>query len=243
MAIPPRRWVGYALLILGLSLLFDTYTFLRTDWSPLHIPMSVPNELALGYSMGAVGIVVLIAPALLRAVDPFQPDASMKMGAGLASDSVEVRRRRRLPLKPKFTFLPNRGLIGGAMVLLLLLPVFFMVTQHDPAKGIYVRVVPRHQPGPDEICLLGPIVVTVRQQGSLAKLLIGGTEVSSERFAEALKAELARRANWEVFVESDDSVMFAYTMNVVDAINTLHAKAVIVTPRLKAQVAKSCSSR
>ena len=70
MAIPPRRWVGYALLIVGLSLLFDTYTFLRTDRSPLHVPISVPNELVLGYSLGFVGIVVLLGPALIRIVDP-----------------------------------------------------------------------------------------------------------------------------------------------------------------------------
>jgi biopolymer transport protein ExbD len=195
--------------------------------------MSVPNELALGYSLGVVGIVVLLAPALIRTVDPFAPDVSMKMGAGLAYDSVEIRRRKRLPLKPKFTFLPNRGLVGGAMILLLLLPVFFMVTQHELARGIYVRLLPRHHAGPDEICLLGPLVVTVRQHGSVAQLFLGGTEVSRERLQEALKSELARRANWEIFIEADDSVSFADPMYVVDAINTLHANAVILTPRLK----------
>jgi biopolymer transport protein ExbD len=205
--------------------------------------MSVPNELALGYSLGVVGIVVLLAPALIRAVDSFAPDVSMKMGAGLAHDSVEVRRQRRLPLKERFTFLPNRGLVGGAMILLLLLPVFFIVTQHELARGIYVRLAPRHHPGPDEICLLGPVVVTVRQHGSVTQLFLGGTEVSHERFEEALKSELARRANWEVFVEGDDSVSFADPMYAVDAINTLHAKAVILTPRLKEQLAKACSSR
>jgi biopolymer transport protein ExbD len=129
------------------------------------------------------------------------------------------------------------------MILLLLLPVFVMVTQHELARGIYVRLTPRHHPGPDEICLLGPIVVTVRQHGSVTQLFLGGTEVSHERFEEALKSELARRANWEVFVEGDDSVSFADPMYAVDAINTLHAKAVILTPRLKEQLAKACSSR
>jgi hypothetical protein len=134
MAIPPRRWVGYALLITGLSLLFDTYTFLRTNWSPLRVPMSVPNELGLGYSLGVVGIIVPLAPVLIRIVDPFAPDASMKMGEGLAHESVELRRQRRLPLRRKFTVLPNRGLVGGAMILLLLLPVFLMVTHLEEAQ-------------------------------------------------------------------------------------------------------------
>jgi biopolymer transport protein ExbD len=197
----------------------------------------------LGYSLGFVGIVVLLGPALIRIVDPFAPDASMKAGEGLAHDSVELRRQRRLPLRNKFTVLPNRGLIGGALILLLLLPVFFMVSQHELARGIYVRLVPQHHSGPDEVCLLGPVVVTVRQHGSVTQLFLDGTEVRRERLEEALKSELARRANWEVFVEGDDSVSFADPMFVVDAINTLHAKAVIMTPRLKEQMAKTCASR
>src|ERR1700722_4828184 len=150
MAIPPRRWVGYALGIAGLSLLFDTYTFLRTSWSPLHVPMLAPTELALGYSLVVAGLVVLWAPALVRMSDGFAPDASMKMGEGLAHESVEFRRERRLPLRGKFKVLPNRGLVGGAMVLLLLIPMFVMVTQHDLAKGIYVRLSPGHHSGPNE---------------------------------------------------------------------------------------------
>lgn len=243
MAIPPRRWVGYVLLIVGLSLLFDTYTFLRTNWSPLHVPMSVPNELALGYSLGLAGIVVLLAPALIRTVDSFTPDASMKMGAALAYDSVEVRRRQRLPLKPKFTFLPNRGPVGGAMILLLLAPVFVMVTEHDLARGIYVRLLPRHHSGPEENCLEGPIVVALKRHADASKLLLNGTEVSRAQLEPALKSKLAGRANWEVFIECDDSAPFAEPMFAVDVINSLHAKAVILTPKFKDEMTNTCSVR
>lgn len=86
-------------------------------------------------------------------------------------------------------------------------------------------------------------MVTVRQRGSVIQLFLGRTEVKRERLEEALKAELARRADWEVFVEGDDLVSLADAMDVVDAITTLHAKAVILTPKLKEQMAKSCSSR
>jgi hypothetical protein len=75
MAIPPRRWVGYALVISGLSLLFDTYTFLRTNWSPLHVPMFAPTELALGYSLAVVGVAVLLAPVVIRLADSCAPPA------------------------------------------------------------------------------------------------------------------------------------------------------------------------
>src|ERR1700722_8966816 len=204
MAIPPRRWVGYALLIAGLSLLFDTYTFLRTNWSPLHVPMFVANELALGYSFAVVGVVVLFAPTLIRMLDSYAPDASMKMGEGLAHESIELRRQRRLPLKKRLSMLPNRGLIGGAVILLLLIPMFLMVAPQE-SRGIYIRLTPQRGRGPDETCLAGPIVVTIKQQGSVSKLFMNGTEVGREEFERALKSKLAERADWEVFVEGDDS--------------------------------------
>jgi biopolymer transport protein ExbD len=191
-----------------------------------------------------VGVVVLFASTLVRMVDSYAPDASMKMGEGLAHESVELRRQRRLPLGRKFATLPNRGLVGGAMILLLLAPVFVMVTQHDLARGVYVRVTPRHHAGPDEICLEGPIVVTVNQHGSASKLLINGTEVSHEGFERALKSKLSTRANWEVFVEGDDSLSFAEPMYAIDVINALHAKTVILTPKLKRRMAeKGCPLR
>lgn len=244
MAMPPRRWVGYALVTAGLSLLFDTYTFLGTSWSPLRVPMYAPSELALGYSLAVVGVVVLLAPTLVRMVDSFAPDASMKMGEGLEHESVELRRRQRLPLKRKFAVLPNRGLVGGPMILLLLVPTFIMVTQNDLARGIYVRLTRRHHSGPDDICLAGPIIVTIKEHGSVSKLFLNSTEVSREEFERALKSKLAERANWEVFVEGDDSASFSDPMYAIDVINALHAKAVILTPKLKRQMAeKSCPLR
>jgi hypothetical protein len=69
MAIPPRRWVGYALLAAGLSLLFDTFTFLLTNWSPLKVPMYTANESAIGYLLAVVGVVLLLAPTLIRILD------------------------------------------------------------------------------------------------------------------------------------------------------------------------------
>jgi len=66
MAIPPRRWVGYALLASGLSLLFDTLTFLRTNWSPLKVPMYAADELAIGCLFSVVGVLLILAPTLRR---------------------------------------------------------------------------------------------------------------------------------------------------------------------------------
>jgi biopolymer transport protein ExbD len=201
------------------------------------------NELALGYVLAVLGVVLLFAPSMVGLLNSYAPDASVTMGANLAHESVEFRRQRRLPLRKKFSMLPNRGLVGGTMVLLLLPLAFVMVFQNDLAKGIYVRLSPLHHSGPDEICLEGPIVVTVKQRNSLSQTLVNGTEVRQEDLQQVLKSKLSGRANWEVFVEADDSLPFADGMDAIDAINALHAKAVILTPKLKRQMANSCSPR
>ncbi len=66
MAIPPRRWVGYALSAAGLSFLFDTLTFLQTNWSPLKVPMYAANELAIGCLLIVAAVLMLLAPTLKR---------------------------------------------------------------------------------------------------------------------------------------------------------------------------------
>jgi biopolymer transport protein ExbD len=204
--------------------------------------MYASTELALGYSLATMGVVVLLAPGLIRMLDSYAPDASMQMGGGLAHESVEFRRQRRLPLRRQFAVLPNRGLIGGPVILLLLILMFLLISPQE-SRGIYVRLVPRHPSGPDELCLAGPIVVSINERGSVSKLLINGTEVSREEFEVALKSKLAKRANWEVFVEGDDSVSFADLMYAIDVINALHAEAVILTPKLKGHMAENCPPR
>lgn len=68
MAMRPRKWVGYALSAAGLSFVFDTVIFLRTNWSPLKVSMYAPNELATGYLLALGGVVLLLAHTLKRAL-------------------------------------------------------------------------------------------------------------------------------------------------------------------------------
>ena len=192
--------------------------------------------------MAVGGVTLLLAPSLLRVFDSYAPDASMKMGEGLAHESVELRRTRRLPLKKRLSVLPNRGLVGGVVMLLLLIPMFLMVVRQE-SNGIYIRLTPRRGRGPDENCLVGPIVVKVEPRDASRQMLLNGTEVGREQLERALRAKLSTRANWEVFVEGDDSVPFADPMYVIDVINALHAKAVILTPKLRRQMTDSCPPR
>jgi len=240
MAIPPRGWVGYALLTAGSLLLFDTYTFLRTNWSPLRVPMYASDEIALGYMFALFGIAVLIAPRFLRTLEDFAPDSSVTMASGTADHSIEWRRQQRLPLRKKFSTSPNRGLIGGAAMLLLLVPTFLLVTQEYPQQGIYVHLTLRHDGGPDENCLAGPIVVTVRGDYKTSQLFVDGVKVDRAELPQTLKNRLKSRANWEVFIEGDEDLSFSDVADAISVVRDLGANSVILTPKLRKQFATQC---
>jgi biopolymer transport protein ExbD len=130
-----------------------------------------------------------------------------------------------------------------ASAVLLILPIaFVMVTQNDPARGVYVRVNPQYA-DPHETCLENSIIVTMKQHDSVSQIWFAGNEVSPEELERALKPKLAVRANWEVFVEGDDSVPFADWMGAIDVIRALQAKPVILTPALRRQMVERCASR
>jgi biopolymer transport protein ExbD len=226
----------------GISLLFDTYTFLRTNWSPLRVPLFAADELAVGYLLAVGGIFLVLAPTLLDMVSSYAPDASMKMGQDLAHQSVELGLQGRLPLRKRLSAFPNRGLVGGVVMLLLLVPMFLMVTEQD-AKGIYIRLVPQRGPGPDENCLAGPIVVTIKQHKGVSRTFLNRTEIRREDLDQALRGRLAKRAKQEVFVEGDADLQVADPMYAIEVINALPAKAVILTPGLKRQMDETCRPR
>ena len=95
---------------------------------------------------------------------------------------------------------------------------------------------------PNENCFAGPIVVTIKSQNSSTKMFIDGADVNAQDPARELGKKLAMRAHWEVFVDADESVQFATAMYAIDTLQPLHAKAVILTPSLRKEIAKECST-
>lgn len=232
-----RMWLGGALTLAGAFLYYDAETFLGTRWS--RNPISAVTELKLACFLIAAGIVTLFATALARMVSSYAPDPSLQMARDITSDSVELRLRDRLPLRLKLSMLPDRGLVGGALVLLLLVPMSLIITP-PPSTGIYVQLVSRAGSWPDENCIARPIVVAVKRHDASAQISVNGAEVSRSAFQQVLKSNLATRAQWEVFVEADDSMAFADLMDAIDTIHSLPANAVLLTPKLKEQLVQNC---
>jgi biopolymer transport protein ExbD len=224
----------------GLFLLYDTYTFIKTDWSPLRIPMSVPVELIFGCALILAGIFTFFAPTLLSAISEIALDRSMKMGHQLVHESIELRRQQRLPLRTKFVSLPNRGLLG-VVILPLLVPVFLSLFEPE-STGIYVQLSPQLGQAVDENCLSGPILLRVKQHDGSSRVVLDGQEIQWSELRPTLISKLSGRANWEVFVEADEDVELSIPVQTFEIIRSLGAKAVILTPTLKKQLVDSCMS-
>jgi biopolymer transport protein ExbD len=90
------------------------------------------------------------------------------------------------------------------MLLLLLVPMFLIISPIE-SRGIYVRLTPQLK-GVFEDCLGGPIIVTVRRDNASNQMLLNGKRVVQQDLARNLQAELATRANWEVYVEGADPI-------------------------------------
>jgi biopolymer transport protein ExbD len=235
MAVPPGRWLGYALVIAGLSLLFDTYTFLRTNWSPLHVPMFAPSELALGHSLAAVGAAVLLAPVVLHLGDSYAPDASMKTGEGLAHESVERRRQqraRKLPLRRPISGLPGLGLVGGISYALIAIVMMMMTVAFvRTSRGVWVHLLKQGEVARNRDPWTQPPVVLAKSggPGQRSNLYVNSRLVAWEDLDQVLKQELSRRREWVVYVGGDDDVGWQDVVNLIDVARRDHATAYLIT--------------
>jgi len=65
--------------------------------------------------------------------------------------------------------------------------------------------------------------------------------VSREDLGQKLKEELGRRAAWTVYFEADRDSIFMDTAFAIDTIQSLGAKVIWITPKMRAEIQKSAS--
>jgi len=234
MRMPLHRAVGYAGVVAGLLLVFDTATFLGTQWSPLHVPMYADNELSLAYWLLAIGAAFLFWPVFWRMIRglfaSYAPGLDARVGDGFEHNSIELRRKKRLGLgRP--AGLPDRGVLLGmpVMILLVLIVIWDLPL---PSRGIHVSISRRDFERATVDWRQAALIVRVEGSDPTKPPVfkVQGKEVAPANLREALKRELSPRAEWIVFVEGDPKLSYESVVQVVDVVNGLHAKPVLLTP-------------
>ena len=145
MQISVRKRIGYSALIVGGLLLFDCVMSERVrDW-PVFVPMRLNDELMLTLvvmaTAGVLSLALVVGRTVMSMAASVAPGDDVKVEPGFESGNVESRRRERLPLKKRMSVLPDRSVLFGAPVLVMLI-VMLEITSPWPSKGIYVTSVP-----------------------------------------------------------------------------------------------------
>src|SRR5262249_20152418 len=140
---------------------------------------------------------------LARMVASFAPGEDALLARGMECQSVETRRRKRLPLRARFSGYPDRGLVLG-MPFLVLLAIGMCWTDPWPL-GVYVAVAPR---GAGLVATNSEPAVVVQielpngPQGYTV-FRVQGEVVAEGDLGERLKRELVRRGDWTVYIYGD----------------------------------------
>jgi biopolymer transport protein ExbD len=137
------------------------------------------------------------------------------------------------PLIKRLAPLPPFGLFCAAtLAVAAVLPMLVLKFAFGPIpKGVFVSLLRNDfsvaRPG----SWSKPIVIRIQDVGPAPpKLYLNSTPVSWESLHDAVKAELARRADWTVYVRGDEGIPFQEVVLVMDIIREEHAKVVLLTP-------------
>ena len=130
-----------------------------------------------------------------------------------------------------FRGLPDRGLIGGAMALLLVMPL--VVRTPIPTKGFYVHLSAANYADAGASGFGDRVIVKVLQQKNRVGFLLNGKEVPREKLSKALKPGLSKQAEPTVFVEGDADLPYFELLYVIDVASGLRANVVLLTGKAK----------
>lgn len=243
MRIPLNRVIAWACVILALPFLFDSLVYYYTGFFPLPIPMYVGNELTLGLVLLGVGAVAIWTRVVMSVVSTYAPGKDVGIENGFYHQSVEQRRKARLPLREKFSVLPDRAVMFGMPVMGMML-VMVLMDLPLPSKGIFVAIAARGS-APATVAEQ-PVVVQVektpnpnfdkeawpsRRERWAPVFRVQGQLIAESDLRRALKKELARRGDWSVFIYGDDDLPFQSVVEVVDVVNGLGGRPVLVGKR------------
>jgi len=147
---------------------------------------------------------------------------------------LPVPRYRPIPL---LTEMPNFGLIYGA-VLWILIFLFIIVEQRRSYHGLPIDL------STHELLLWhkSPWAETLSVYlGVGEKYYINGEPVSREALRARLQQELSRRAVWTVYFEADYDTLNMNAIYAMDVIQSLGAKLVWITPKVRQQLTQNHS--
>ena len=180
-----------------------------------------------------IGIIWLLVPLISSTLESFGAGNETRMAQRFESQNAEPRHRSSNRIK--LTLVSHFPVIAiGAMLTLLILG---MIVRPPESTGVYVSISQTDLDRAWGNKLVRPLVVKVTllrpNDYVTAEFRVQGKVVKPVDLPEALKRELAVRAEWLVFIEGENDIPWQAVMTVADAAKSLRAKPVLVTEKMR----------
>ena len=141
--------------------------------------------------------------------------------------------RRRLSVMGAASTLPTIGYMYALTYLLLfLLYAPFELAKWHHSHGVFSRLV---RPGITYDSSTTGLLVNVSRSG---QLFLNSVPVDANQLSKSLEAELARRADWSVYIEADADLQYQSVIEAMDLVRSAHGKIVLLTPNIRWEAEK-----
>jgi biopolymer transport protein ExbD len=115
---------------------------------------------------------------------------------------------------------------------LMTLVTIFMILSPPPPNGLRIDWTQRSHISAVESPWPETMSVYI---GRHSQVYVNGKAIERQELEKNLRAELARRAVWTVYLEADDDTTFSETVFAMDTIQGVGAKVVWITPMMRAE--------
>ncbi|HLZ11346.1 MAG TPA: biopolymer transporter ExbD [Candidatus Acidoferrum sp.] len=115
---------------------------------------------------------------------------------------------------------------------LMTLVTIFMILNPPPRNGLRIDWTQRSHISAVESPWPETMSVYI---GRHKQVYVNGKAIERQELEKNLRAELARRAVWTVYLEADDDTTFSETVSAIDTIQGVGAKVVWITPMMRAE--------
>jgi len=180
-------------------------------------------------SLITTGVLILVGSSLLflahgtRRAEQLPPT---EVAAAHGNEPTALSNLRRLPRNELVSGLPSFALLASVVLLLVLIPFWLLVFWKAPAQGLWIFIDKISVSKPVGVAAK-PIIIRIDKEGLV---FVDGRSVSNEGFSLALKQALGRRPDWVVYLDADPDLSFQVPAAVLNTINELGARAILVTP-------------
>jgi len=192
---------------------------------------SLSGQLALRLTAAAVGVLVAIPAIVSHNIlsTCIEHAASLiSQGDSSQTDLGSSQFAQTRPLKRRFSGMPHFALVAAPFLILVLM-MYLASKPYPTPKGLPVRLLPRGQL--DAVHTSAePITVSVLLGSHSEPLIrVNSEEIPSDQLEAIVSQKLQGLGQRHAYVEGDSSVPWGYITGVIDRVEGLHCRVILIT--------------